>query len=100
MYYGIEQSTDLRDRKTKIVKFRYKGSLIAWIREKPSSYTYDDPVGARNHHKSFREGYHLEGRVNRGSYIFKDRGTSLYPRTDNDNLASYAITFGFPVEVD
>lgn len=96
MYYGIEQSTDMRNRKTVIRKFSTESKLKKWM-EGGGGYTYGDPDSARNHHRSFREGYILNGRVDKKDPIFKDRGTRDYQRCHDDNLASYIMRNGVEV---
>ena len=93
MFYGIEQSTDMRCHRTVVKKFSSKKALIAWM-QGGGGFTYADPDAARNHHRSFRTGYEFTGRIDRKNYIFGQRGTSCYPRNDADNLAIYLSSFG------
>lgn len=97
MYYGIEQSTDMRDKRTVIKKFSSKASLIKWMKNS-GGFTYDDPESARNYHHTFREGYELKGRVDKKDKIFMDRGSPTYPRSDNDNLANYLYVYGVEIK--
>lgn len=97
MYYGVEQSTDMRDKRTVIKKFSSKVSLIKWMRNS-GGYTYDDPEAARNYHHTFREGYELKGRVDKKDKIFNEHGSPTYPRNYNDNLAHYLYEYGLEVE--
>lgn len=97
MYYGVEQSTDMRDKRTVIKKFSSKASLIKWMKNS-GGFTYDDPESARNYHRTFREGYKLDGRVNKKDKIFMESGTPTYPRNDKDNLATYLYKYGSEVK--
>jgi len=96
MFYGVEQSTDLRNPQTVVKKFRSKSQALRWRGEpgKSGRSTFADPEGARNWHHTFRRVYELVGKVDRKHPVFKDRGTSTYPRCDADNLASYLYLFG------
>ena len=94
MYYGVEQSTDLRNQRTVIKKFTSIKSLYKWLDQCKNDYTYADPEGARNWHRTIREGYKLCGRINKKDTIFSDRGTSTYPRNENDNMATYIWKYG------
>lgn len=100
MYYGIEQSTDLRCPNTVVKKFTSRKAAIAWkdAPGKSGRTTYGDPEGARNWHHTFRHVYELRGRVDRKSSVFKDRGTSTYPRNDADNMATYLYIAGNEVK--
>jgi hypothetical protein len=93
MFYGVEQSTDMREPRTVIKKFSSKVKLLKWM-ETSGGFTYDDPVGARNHHHTFRHGYEYQGRVDTKDKSFKDYGTSCYPRNSEDNLASFLYKYG------
>lgn len=100
MYYGIEQSTDLRRPNTVVKKFVSRSAALRW-RDEPGMSgrsTYGDPEGARNWHHTYRRVYELQGRLDRKHEVFRDRGTSTYPRSDADNLASYLYRFGQEVE--
>lgn len=98
MFYGIEQSTDLRDRRTAVKKFASESALRRWIGNGGGELTYADPESARNWHHTFREGYELVGRIDRKSRIFSDVGTRDYQRCAADNLAAYINKFGTPVK--
>ncbi len=98
MFYGIEQSTDLRDPRTVVKKFSSESALRRWIGNGGGEFTYTDPDMARNWHHTFREGYELIGRVDRKSKIFSDVGTRDYQRCAADNLAAYIHKFGTPVK--
>lgn len=93
MYYGIEQSTDLRDKRTVIKKFTSQAALRKWMANS-GGYTYGDPDAARNHHRTFRSGFELKGRINNADEIFSRRGTPTYPLFDSDKLAIYIMEYG------
>lgn len=97
MYYGVEQSTDMRDKRTVIKKFTSKVALLKWMKNS-GGFTYDDPESARNYHHTFREGYELNGRINKKDKIFNDRGTTTYPRNADDNLANYLYVHGLEIK--
>lgn len=101
MYYGIEQSTDLRNPQTVVKKFTSRKAAIAWkdAPGKSGRSTFADPEGARNWHHTFRQVYEIHGRIDRKHPAFKDRGTSTYPRCDADNLASYIAAHGEAVKL-
>lgn len=94
MFYGVEQSTDLRDRKTIIKKFTSLVALNRWVLGKSGNFTYENPEDVQNYHRTFRYGYELDGRVDKKDSIFKDIGTSTYPRSLNDNIALYLYKYG------
>ena len=98
MFYGIEQSTDSRNQRTRIEKFRSETALRKWMGVNNGGFTYGDPDSARNHHRTFRYGYELDGRIDKKDDIFKDTGTSTYPRTNSDNLATYIRRHGWEVK--
>ena len=97
MYYGIKKSTDLRSPNTEVKKFTSQRAALAWKAIGNGTYTYADPEGARNYHRTFKEVYELCGRVDKKHPIFKDRGSRDYPRNDSDNLASYIYEYGHEV---
>jgi hypothetical protein len=99
MFYGVEQSTDQRNLHTVIKKFSSKGNLLKWMKTS-GGYTHDDPDGAQNHHHTFRYGYEYQGRVDTKNKIFKDCGTSCYPRTPEDNLFLYLYKYGSEIRED
>lgn len=101
MYYGIEQSTDLRRPNTVVKKFTSRKAAIAWkdAPGKNGRSTFADPEGARNWHHTFRQVYEIHGRIDRKHPVFKDRGTSTYPRCEADNLASYIAAHGEAVKL-
>lgn len=78
-------------------KFSSKGGLLKWL-VVSGGYTYDDPNGTRNHHHTFRQGYEYFGKVDRKDTIFKEGGSSCYPRSDNDNLATYLYKYGVEIK--
>ena len=94
MIYGVEQSTDIRERRTKIVKFKSEASARKWKQTKSGNFTYDNPEEARNYHKTFRELYILDGKIDKKDSIFHQQGTSTYPRSYEDNLAMYIWKYG------
>ena len=94
MFYGLEQSTDLRDRRTVVKKFSSESALRRWIGNGGGELTYADPDLARNWHHTFREGYELVGRIDRKNRIFSDVGTRDYQRCAADNMAAYIHKFG------
>lgn len=97
MFYGVEQSTDLRDRRTQIVKFNNISALEKWMKNS-GRFTHENPEAARNHHHTFRYGYELKGRINFKDKIFADSGSRTYPRNKNDNLATYLFRNGREIE--
>lgn len=98
MFYGVEQSTDLRDRRTNIVKFKSETALKKWLSLGQCKLTYSDPDAARNHHHTLKYGYELARRVDRKDPIFKYSGTSTYPCTQEDNLVNYLYKYGTEIE--
>ena len=62
-------------------------------------YTYDNPEAERNWHHTFRYGYEYHGRIDKKDDIFKDSGTSTYPRSFNDNLSSYLYKYGHEIKL-
>lgn len=88
MFYGIEQSTDLRCPQTEVIKFHDEKELRKWM-ERSGGYTYDDPDSARNHHHTYRYGYEHIGRIDKKHPAFKAKGSGFYPMTDADRLANY-----------
>ena len=97
MFYGIEQSTDLRCPLTVIKKFTTIKPLLKWM-ENEIRLTYADPESAGNYHHTIRYGYELRGRINKKDPIFLDRGTSTYPQNNADNMATYLRRNGEEVE--
>lgn len=93
MFYGIEQSTDMRCPRTVVKKFSSETALRKWGRG-GGNFTYEDPEGARNHHRTFRCGYEYTGRIDKKDKIFQSKGTPNYPRSDIDNLAIYIRQYG------
>lgn len=99
MFYGIEQSTDLRCPRTVVKKFASESALKLWLNGGGGEFTYADPESARNWHRTFREGYELNGRIYRKHKVFSDVGTRDYPRCAADNLAAYIHKFGTRVKM-
>lgn len=94
MYYGVEQSTDMRCPCTKVLKFRTSETALRWRDQCIQRNTYDDPALAANYHQTFRRVYELEGRVGKKHNLFKDCGTMLYPRNSLDTTATYLFVYG------
>jgi len=97
MFYGIEQSTDQRCPRTVVKKLASQSALKRWMAG-GGGYTYSDPDGAKNHHRSFRYGYELAGRIDRKDRVFSISGTRDYPRNDADNLAEYISRNGVQID--
>jgi hypothetical protein len=93
MFYGVEQSTDLRDRRTMVKRFASESAPRRRIGNGGGEFTYADPELARNWHRAFSEGYELNGRIDRKNGIFSEVGTRDYPRCATDNLAAYIHRF-------
>jgi hypothetical protein len=88
MFYGVEQSTDMRCRNTVIKKFTSQKALENWMKTS-GGFTYADPESARNWHKTFRRGYEFKGRMDYNHPIFKDFGSPTYPNHRDDQIAYY-----------
>lgn len=93
MFYGVQQSTDMRCPRTEIKKFSTIKALKKWM-ENSGGFTYGDPKEARNYHHNLRYGYELSGRINKKDPIFNDLGTRDYPQNDNDRMANYLYMYG------
>jgi hypothetical protein len=91
-YYGVEQSTDLRNRRTVIKRFTSIKSLNKWLGG-GGGFTYEDPEAAQNYHRTLRYGYEYCGRINKNDKIFSEKGSNMYPRNYNDNLATYLYMY-------
>lgn len=98
MYYGVFQSTDLRDRRTQIKKFSSLKAALKWKEIDNGLFTHDDPDAARNHHHSFKYIYEYHGRIDKKDKIFQYNGTSTYPCTENDKLATYLYKYGTEIK--
>lgn len=96
MFYGIEQSTDLRCLRTTVKKFSSESALKRWLAG-GGGHTYSDPDEARNHHHSFRYGYELGGRIKMNGSGLYNGGSRDYPRNYADNLASYIRCHGVQI---
>ena len=96
MFYGVEQSTDFRFPNTVIKKFKDYESLKKWL-EVPSKFTHENPELEENWHRTYRKGYHLNGRINKKDKIFTDKGSRMYPRSLNDNIDMYLYVYGVVV---
>jgi len=98
MFYGVEQSTDKRCPNTVIKKFTSIRSLKKWM-EFSGRFTHENPEIALNWHRTYRKGYHLNGRINKKDKIFSDKKNrnSMYPRSLNDNIDMYLYVYGVEV---
>lgn len=94
MYYGVEQSTDQRNRNTVIRKFTTVEKAIAWKLKGSGDFTYNDPEAARNWHHTFRDVYELQGKIDKKDNVFKNYGTCTYPMDKNSQLALYLWQYG------
>lgn len=93
MFYGVEQSTDLRDRRTVIKKFMSLSSLQKWTSTNSGRFTHEDPQAAKNTHHTFRYGYELNGTVNKKDPIFTNVGSRTYPQPPKTTwLSTYTNT--------
>jgi len=99
MYYGVEQSTDMRNKMTTVKRFYSKRALLRWM-DSPVGFTHADPEAAGNYHHSFRYGYYLEGKIDWKDPIFKSKGTRDYPLTKDDLLATYLRVYGKEIELE
>ena len=97
MFYGIEQSTDMRNKRTVIKRFPTKARLLTWM-QNSGGFTHSDPAAARNYHHTFRYGCELAERIDKKHRVFRDRGSPSYPRTHADNMASYLYTYGTEID--
>lgn len=101
MFYGIEQSTDLRDPRTSIKKFRSSNSARRWLNEYINEnirYVYKNPDLARNHHQWIRRVYEVikmrpPSERTLAEEARKD-STRDYPRTSLDMLAKWITSYG------
>lgn len=91
MYYGVEQSTDLRHPDTVVKKFKTKAEALRWKKEpgKNGRTSYSNPEEARNWHHTFRKVYKFSGWIDWKHPTFRDKGTATYPRSDLDRMATY-----------
>lgn len=99
--YGIEQSTDLRNPQTKIIRFRSKAAALKWRDAKNGEMTHADPAAARNYHRTFRSVYatteSLPSRKAMEDMAFRE-STSMYPRRAEDIMARILFSRGERVE--
>lgn len=96
MLYGIEQSTDLRELATKVVKFRTQAAAERWARA-GGGFAHDDPAAAKNFHHKLRALYEVEGRPPSKRELQRQAdswATPAYPRTVNDQLAYWICVHG------
>lgn len=91
MIYGIEYSTDMRDRRTKVTKFRSIKRAVEWA-SVSGGYTHGEPVAAMNWHRTFRavvetyDGWRVPSNAVLDAQA-RQRSTPTYPMTPNDVLA-------------
>lgn len=89
MFYGVEESTDMRCPQTKIVKFTSESGLKKWMQARQGTFTYDDPEVAKNYHKTFRKGYDYQGRIKKADVEKLVKSTPTYPRCYEDGLSLF-----------
>lgn len=93
MYFGIEQSTDLRNPQSLIVKFAKieKKKVKTWFFSKINGeFTYANPDAAHNHHHTFRYIYEYDGQLiitKKEIEEIKKYSTSTYPIYTEDARA-------------
>lgn len=102
MIYGVEQSTDLRDPRTRIRRFRSEPAALSWAAHS-GQFTYADPEGARNWHHTFRTLYRMPKgwRPPKPQTLFREaerQSTRDYPRTSDDMLAEHVRRDGERIE--
>ena len=90
MFYGVENSTDMRDRRYVIKKFSSESGLRKWVREtgKSGRMTHDNPEEA------FRQGYEMIGRVNKKDPIWKLQTARTYSMDDSQRMYNYLHVYG------
>lgn len=105
MFYGIEQSTDLRAPATVVKRFASRSAAMRWKAAKSGEFTHADPAAERNHHRTFRSVYELKASSGKRlpSKAECDRmaakeSTSMYPRSGMDVLAKFIVVWGDAVE--
>jgi hypothetical protein len=85
MIYGIEQTTDLRDRQTRIKKFTTKARALTWLSEGGKLAFPGDP---KNAHHRLRELWEVKGSKPSWKKAYKDYITncrhSTYRRYPED----------------
>ncbi len=65
MFYGIEQTTDLRYRETVIRRFRSESTLREWLGQSQGQYAWPGaaderlPASQQNWHRRLRTGYRM-----------------------------------------
>lgn len=94
MFYGVVQSTDMRCRGTKILKFSSRKGLVAWLNAGGGEFTHENPQEEQNYHHDLRYGYELNGWVNRKDAIFSNFGSPTYKKTENDQFVDYLQKYG------
>lgn len=98
MFYGVIQSTDMRCRNTKVIKFSGRKALITWINA-GGEFAHENPEEEQNCHRNIRYVYKLAGRVNRKDAVFSCFAGGVYAKTQEDRLADYLYKYGEAVEV-
>lgn len=98
MFYGVIQSTDMRCRNAKVIKFSGRNALITWINA-GGEFTHENPEEAQNYHRNIRHGYKLSGRVNRKDAVFSCFAGGVYAKTQEERLVDYLNKYGEVVEV-
>lgn len=73
MYYGISQSTDMRNQKTVVKKFTSLRAAHTWAKIGNGEYTYKYPDAAKNWHHTFKDVKHtyIKGKIIIGSFTSK-----------------------------
>lgn len=101
MYFGIEQSTDLRNPQSIIVKFGKmdKRKLKSWFfNNRNGEFTYVDPKTANNYHHTFRSIYIYDGylRMTKKEIMeIKKYSTSMYPIYEDDARAQIIKKYAY-----
>lgn len=110
MFYGIEQSTDLRCKNTVIKTFSSKSAALKWKNRSRGGYTYpaaaDEnlPGTQQNFHHTFRSVYEVHGLIRPTKKDIKReldcyRGSSyVYTKEDLIANAIWAQTKGMQIE--
>lgn len=99
--YGIEQSTDSRAPRTKVIRSRSAQGMREWA-DGGGGFTYPDPEGARNFHHSFRslwempKGWRKPSRAAL-SKMAREKSSRDYPRNETDALADIIALEGTEV---
>jgi len=95
--YGIEQSTDMRDKRTIIKTFSSESTALKW-KEYSGHLTHGENAEVqKNYHHTFRCVYVLVGRLPTPKSIEKIRSEwrhSIYAKSVNDVKADYISSNG------